>query len=1032
MSRSSQILIFKTTNAITTRLEHPSHSSFRRHIGTLSINDWESGLREATYQALLRENNREPTLRDQIYYAPLEGRQDSAIPFGDIVVLARGQLYSTYNGFKFVQDPYQNDCDDCHNGRIKCSPSQCRGWNPVTGEQLVALWTVKRIRHRDPIYGHRYELEYTLSPISAVVNSRFLLADGGFDYNIPGHVFIVKTDPNVDKSGFYYTTPGTTWFSNNYVNLDGKKVQTTKSSEDEIEIYKELIKSLAMKTSTSLKPLGSSPIYSDIFDATIQKVPVTMIHQQTIPAQKAPSTTTTVWTTPLVDETKSTKYSEPDPLYHPTTGRKTSKPPITTITFFAPDESITENDIFGSPHTTTTTAAKETTTGTVHADIFDVVTEISTNIQTLSTSKFGSNTVPEETTVVTTTIRPSTSKRTTTTPKPTRPYSKKTTSPTPASSTTKQPTRRTRKPFIPNRFTRPKPTRRRTTTTSVEFDEIFLQKTTTTTKSSTTEELMLTTKSTTPSIFDVPIEEVEKTTTAIENSSSTRTDVATEGSSVAKITSSGVDGSTEGDSSEMKLTTNEEKPEVVTTKTTVESSLTTPYKRKYTTPVFTTTENANKTIEYEEKQTKLPAVTTKLPLTTKEITEKTETMQFSVKNTKPLSTSRIPPTTTENVYAITEQYTRPVVTNEETTEKTEVVQYSKENTKSQPTTTIKNEYEKTETDETSKTYTKTTITTKTPSSTEEKTETEELNTKPTSKSMYEKSATVTISEEYRKTTTTKTPSTTKEKIEKEKLGKKDTKPTTKRMPEKSETSTTGEKYTKTTATTKTLSSENKRKTLPTTIKIPTETTTPIVFVGTIVTKRPQKPTKQEDIYDIFGEQTPSSVIEKPTTEKQLKTTAKPDDFLFGSEIKQLPTTTQEPVVIFDNFFEASTSSSNETNNNNTQLENNTEGEPLTSMSYITSISFQVNGKNITKQTDTMLKANVKEITTNASDFKVFKAEMPDTNMTKQQFDDLALSLINHARSIDILNKTKAVKQKKRRSYTPRRGRRRKVRREKMA
>lgn len=1008
----------------------------------------------------------------------MEGRQDSAIPFGDIIVLARGQLYSTYNGFKFVQDPYPNDCDDCHNGRIKCSPSQCKGWSPVTGEQLVALWTVKRIRHRDPVYGHRFELEYTLSPISAVVNSRYLLTDGEFDYNIPGHVFIIKTDPTVDKSGFY-TTAGTTWFNNNnYVNLDGKKTQTTKANDEEIEIYKELIKSLAMKTSTSLKPVRTSPIYSDIFDATIQKVPVTMIHQQTSPPHKAPSTTTSVWTTPLVDETKPTKYSEPDPLYHSTTGRKTSKPPITTITFFAPDESITENDIFGSPQTTVTTTARGITSGTVHADIFDVA-EVSTNIQTQSTAKYSTNTIPEETTVFTTTARstttttPSTesySKRTakpSTTASTTRAYSRRTTSTRSASTTTTtttKPTRRTRKPFVPNRFTRPKPTRRRTTT-SAEFEEIFLQKTSTTTRSSTTEELMLTTRSTTPSIFDVSIEEVEKTTTASDVESTVkRKDVATEKSGDEKTTSSGVDGTTEK-STDVEITskvtlTTKERAEVATSKTTVESSLTTPYREKYTKPVYTTTESANTyegTVQYGEKHTKppsttttenatKPAVSTKIASTTKENSEKTESMQYSENYTKPQPTTSIPSTTTENLYQTlktSEKNTKPSVT----TKTPSTTEESSERT-------TKNVYERTETDKTSE---KTVITTKIPSITKESSDSEEYSkeyTKPqpttTAKNVYEKSETGKTSKKYTKTVvTTKIPSTTKESSESEEYSKEYTKPqpttTIKTVYERNETDKTRENRTKNAVTTtkthsiteqssertKTVKNNKKHTKSPSTS---TETTTPIVFVGTIITKKPtttSQKIKQEDIYDIFGEQAPSA-IEKPSTEKQTKTTIA-DDFLFGSEIKQLPATTQGPVVIFDNFFEASTSSSNETNNKTTQLENNTEGEPLTSMSYITSISFQVNGKNGTQQSaspDTMLKASVKEITTNASDFKVFKAEMPDSNTTKHQFDNIALSLINHARSIDILNKTKAVKQK-RRSYTPRRGRRRKVRREKM-
>lgn len=946
---SLQILFLKritNSGGITTRLEQPSHKSFRRHIGTLPTNDWESGLREATYQALLRENNREPTLRDQIYYAPLEGRQDSAIPFGDIIILARGQLYSTYNGFKFVQDPYQNDCDDCHNGRVRCSPSQCKGWNPVTGEQLVALWTVKRIRHRDPVYGHRYELEYTLSPISAVINSGFLLPDGGFDYNIPGHVFIIKFDPNVDKTNSHKATTatfdqGTTWFNNNYVNLNGNKahsqqennykpVFTTKvpnpttvdGTAKEIELYKELIKSLAMKTSTSLKPSTASSIYSDIFDATIQKVPVTMIHHQTstVPVRNTPSSTTqmqitSIWsTTPQINDStkrikfpstqsstqysKNTRYSEPDPLYHSTTVltpsrnvQQTSKSPITTITFFAPDDSVTENEIFGSPntHTALQSSTNSVTSGSEHADIFDVVNEESTigstKVQTQSTRKYSSTTTSVRTTTtpvsVTTTVKPTTIIST---------YGKKT---TPG----RKSTRRTRKPFIPGRFTKTSTVRttqkpqskastRRKTTTPLESDEVFLQ---TTPRPSTTEkveETSQTIRTTTPSIFDISIENDSR---ELEESTKEMSTVAAVTNASQKPTTEEIQSTTEIKSSSVQHSYEESEEDLIadakeslgetTTQVTSESPLTKPYSKKYTTESGTTKE--------EE------VFTQSLPETEK---------------------------TTSRLYTMGET----------------------------ETTFLK-------------------ISTEAP---------------------------------------------------------------------------------------------------PATSSTPTTQTKPIVFVGTIVTRRPNTKTttqpikaksqsakdiNHKDIYDIFGEEVPS-VLEKPTTEKQ-STTHVADDFLFGSAINRLPGTTQEALVIFDNFFEASTSNPNKSENitttitsYTTQLENSsqevkTEAEPSTSMSYITSISFQVNGKNVTtlkQPTNTtkiksMKKAKVKEVATNATDFKVFKAQMPDINSTdaKQQFDHIALSLINHARSINILNNKNSTTKYKRRSYTPRRGRKRKVRREKM-
>lgn len=110
-----QVFLPEST-AITNRVERRiAYRNSRRHIGGSVQTDWEAGLREATHQTLVREGVTDPHLRGRIYTAPLIGRQDNASPFGDIIVVARGQVYSTDEGYKFVQDPYQNDCDDCHN-----------------------------------------------------------------------------------------------------------------------------------------------------------------------------------------------------------------------------------------------------------------------------------------------------------------------------------------------------------------------------------------------------------------------------------------------------------------------------------------------------------------------------------------------------------------------------------------------------------------------------------------------------------------------------------------------------------------------------------------------------------------------------------------------------------------------------------------------------------------------------------------------------------------------------------------------------
>lgn len=164
---------------------------------------WEIGLREATYQALRRERISQSHLKDEIYSAPILGHQDAATPFGDIAILARGQLYSTPIGYKFIQDAYRNDCDDCHNKPFRCTDELCTPHRDKNSKSLIALWTVKRIRHRD-LKGHRFELQFTVSPMSPAAPRDFVTRNGHFDYNIPGHVFIIKVKNPGERSRLNY------------------------------------------------------------------------------------------------------------------------------------------------------------------------------------------------------------------------------------------------------------------------------------------------------------------------------------------------------------------------------------------------------------------------------------------------------------------------------------------------------------------------------------------------------------------------------------------------------------------------------------------------------------------------------------------------------------------------------------------------------------------------------------------------------------------------------------------------------------
>lgn len=169
--------------------------------------NWEMGLREATVQALVREQVSDPALRTGIYAASIEGLQDTATPFGDIALIARGQLFATAHGYHFVQDAYHNDCGDCNKHSTRCGRRQCQDRNEQQHwtedarlDNLMALWTVKRIRHRDPKLGHRYELQFTISPMGPAANPHFVARNGRFDYNVPGHVFIVKLRDSTDAT----------------------------------------------------------------------------------------------------------------------------------------------------------------------------------------------------------------------------------------------------------------------------------------------------------------------------------------------------------------------------------------------------------------------------------------------------------------------------------------------------------------------------------------------------------------------------------------------------------------------------------------------------------------------------------------------------------------------------------------------------------------------------------------------------------------------------------------------------------------
>uniref|UniRef100_A0A182SIZ6 Uncharacterized protein n=1 Tax=Anopheles maculatus TaxID=74869 RepID=A0A182SIZ6_9DIPT len=91
-------------------------------------------------------------LQKAIYNAPYIGVIDLSVPrFGDIVELAHGRLeLEGDDSYFFVQ---QQD-----------------GRQEESHRNVTALWKVERIRHRDDLRGHRFELKFTIAPTKQQTN----------------------------------------------------------------------------------------------------------------------------------------------------------------------------------------------------------------------------------------------------------------------------------------------------------------------------------------------------------------------------------------------------------------------------------------------------------------------------------------------------------------------------------------------------------------------------------------------------------------------------------------------------------------------------------------------------------------------------------------------------------------------------------------------------------------------------------------------------------------------------------------------
>ncbi|KRT80957.1 hypothetical protein AMK59_5129, partial [Oryctes borbonicus] len=323
-------------SAITTYQDVPRN--YRRHIGSPygkydvspNANYWETGLKEAAYRAFLRKGYADPSLKDQIINAPLIGlRNRQTTPFGDITVLARGQIYFSAGGFLFIEDENLYDCDECEDVMKQ---------SYYNHGQMVALWTVKRLRHRDNSGFYRFETEYLISPTS---NNNYLKQNGAFDYDIPGYVFVLKNSqvennnynnylqptpawyneeaskylsskagrgylpPDTTTSfDYYYTTSRPFYIRNDkewHHHYDPDIIPARNNVEKEVELYKNLLQSLKSIQTTTSTPSSAAP--PNMFTTSFR-------FRDATPFKPSPM---------------YTKYSEPDPLYTTTTPMMTTR-----------------------------------------------------------------------------------------------------------------------------------------------------------------------------------------------------------------------------------------------------------------------------------------------------------------------------------------------------------------------------------------------------------------------------------------------------------------------------------------------------------------------------------------------------------------------------------------------------------------------------------------------------------------------------------------------------------------------------------
>jgi hypothetical protein len=984
--------------------------NFRRHVDPPPFTDWELGLREAVHQALLREHHTDPGLRDQLLHAPLIGRQDVASPFGDIAVLARGQLYVTPEGFKFLQDSERDDCDVCPPGG-RCARSHCQQWkNLGHHHKLLALWTVKRIRHRDPHHGHVFEIEYTVSPITSAISEELVKRHGYINYNVPGHIFVIKSansayhlngnggddkwyksqaggqypvDQRHNQDGFgsghfkpgiligvgpdgykhvLHSFPG---FYSSYHPQNTYNDQTTIDPK-EYELYKKLIESLASKTTshanvphrfsaTTDKTTAASPTYHL---TTFLPVPQTTFVQ--FPdGQLVPLTENTL--SPSTTPIRFPTTTDPQIIYSTEVPTPQSpKPitlPVTTIHYYMPvEESSKASTATTSQQTIATTPKSTTAKGDI--DVFSVpVKHLATTTKKRTTKPTTTEEEEFDLFPINTSTEPM--RPVTESPKETRPDSINEQLPSPDKDAD------TTVPYVSSTVTEP---------SSVKTERVTITR---------------------PVTRPVKSETTKKVTVA------TR---PTETTTQKKLT-------TFVPSAREEITTATEKIPYTEEKTTVAWVPTTQQK---TTITRVPTERQRSTTVVDNVYT----VTAAVPTTG----ETSSTRQSTT------LTGKVPPATTTSAidrgtptFTIISETVTPTQTTSIYTKPTTIFEYSF--------------------DSTTKGYTETLEST--------------MNTLPPTYSTSGQIPTTqtvkytipTTTTHYFYTFETDLPKTSPITIE----GTTQTVHST-----QSETPTTNTQESTSTGDKSTVSTEavlTERTEITKVPQVIATTTEDFLVDSDLKNKNTISDNKNDfDEDDIFGSLPKPSIEPMQTTTKRVHIQSDLARALFGgrrskqikisSKIVRKPVTSA-PEIIYKDFYEPSTQGPTSTGSGTTKsydttarFDGTTEYRPSTDQSYSTSISVEVNKKNATSTNDILeptIKAKLSEVK-HRGNYKIYKAEIPqDANTavktttergkteTKKMFDDIALQLVNHARSIDYLHQKPSRQPKyRRRSYTTKR------------